>query len=204
MLRELPGFPRNKSVLWDALNLLLFSSTCKCGSATSDELRRLIEAGHARYTKLHLEVESFYLFATVLLNKIADFLEDYFGQARGCSLRSHDQSRRSYEKFAKDKGLTFAKELVDSLEGLQTTVVHYRDKQLAHLVHPRVLKETAFDKLGNSKIVQAYLHPKETDRLIPSPKIHDVMQDIDFYIRQVIELITANRTKSCFKLKPQS
>lgn len=174
------------------------------GSATSDEIERLIETGYAPYTKLHLEVESFYLFATILLNKIANFLEDYFGQARGCSLRSHDQFRKSYEEFAKEKGLTFPKELVKSLERLQTTVVDYRNKQVAHLVHPRVLKGTAFDKLGHSKIIQAYLHPKEADKSIPSREIHDVMQDIDFYIRQVIELITANRSKSCFKLKPQS
>lgn len=174
-------------------------------SATSGEVAGLIEAGQARYTRLHLEIESFYMFATILLNKIANLVEDYFGQARQCSLISHNELRKSYKKFANEKGITIPKELGGNLERLQTTVVDYRNKQVAHLRNPRVLKGTAFDKLGNSKIVLGYIYPRETDKLLSSPKvIDDVMQDIDFYIRQVITLIKTNRSKSRFKLKMQS
>ena len=33
-------------------------------------------------TRLHLEIESFYLFAKILLDKVAHFVEFYFGPGR--------------------------------------------------------------------------------------------------------------------------
>src|SRR4030095_8890693 len=53
---------------------------------TTSELLRLHEEGYALTSRLHLEIESFYLFAKILLDKVAHALEFYFGPARDCSL----------------------------------------------------------------------------------------------------------------------
>ena len=40
--------------------------------------------------QLHLEIESYYLFSKIMLDKIVHALEFYFGQGRKKSLDSHD------------------------------------------------------------------------------------------------------------------
>src|SRR5882762_3216181 len=49
---------------------------------------------------LLLETESFYLFAKILLDKLARALEFYFGQGRSYSLDSHDDLVKNIEGYA--------------------------------------------------------------------------------------------------------
>jgi len=53
-----------------------------------------------------LDIESFYVFAKILLDKLARFIEQYFGQAKGCSLRSHDRFVKSFAKYVERIGLS--------------------------------------------------------------------------------------------------
>jgi hypothetical protein len=55
---------------------------------------------------VHLEIESFYLFAKILLDKVARSLEFYFGQEREKSLDSHDDLVKNFESYAGAKSLT--------------------------------------------------------------------------------------------------
>ena len=48
---------------------------------------------------LHMEIESFYLFAKILLDRVAHFLEFYFGPARKMSFDSHDQLTKNMAKL---------------------------------------------------------------------------------------------------------
>src|SRR5215472_14371638 len=43
------------------------------------------------YVRLQLEVETFYVFAKIVLDKVANAVEFYFGQGRSASLLSHDR-----------------------------------------------------------------------------------------------------------------
>ena len=50
-------------------------------------------------TELHLEIETFHLFAKILLDHAARFIERYFGKSRGLSLDSHDDLVKRIEGF---------------------------------------------------------------------------------------------------------
>src|SRR5262245_7625489 len=56
---------------------------------TSDQLATLNHSTEAN-DLLQLEIESFYLFAKIMLDKVARVIAFYFGQARGLALDSHD------------------------------------------------------------------------------------------------------------------
>ena len=53
------------------------------------EQMRLMEESSRLMTLVHLEIESFYLFAKIFLDNVARFLWVYFGEAQGVSLKSH-------------------------------------------------------------------------------------------------------------------
>ncbi len=63
----------------------------KSGDAFTKEESAFLDQGPVLFNQLHLEIESFDLFAKIFLDKIANFLEFYFESARGLSLDSHDQ-----------------------------------------------------------------------------------------------------------------
>src|SRR5688572_29970565 len=73
----------------------------------TDEQMALLDEGRRLHTLVHLEIESFYLFAKILLDKVALFLQDYFGQVRGISLRSHDKLAKYYIQYGVAKGLIY-------------------------------------------------------------------------------------------------
>src|SRR5438093_7112663 len=70
-------------------NMRMSHSLTKPGShLITQEHRRILEEGYALSTKLHMEIESFYLFAKILLDRVARVLEFYFGPVPGRSLDS--------------------------------------------------------------------------------------------------------------------
>lgn len=83
------------------------------------------------YTHLRLEVESFYLFAKVLLDNIAQMTEFYFGSARGASLDSHDKLTKNFTSYAAQKGLSVPDGFLDAAKRLNVPI-RFRDKEITH------------------------------------------------------------------------
>lgn len=63
----------------------------------------LLEAGRHLSSLVHLEIESFYLFAKILLDKMARSLEFYFGPVRERPLDSHDDLVKNIETYARER-----------------------------------------------------------------------------------------------------
>jgi hypothetical protein len=172
----------------------------------TDEQMRLLEQGQQLTTLVHLEIESFYLFAKILLDKIALFLYGYFGQAYGISLASHDKLTKSYEQYRTAKGLVYPDGFAESLEFLKEYICDYRDKQISHLQNPRAIKGTIYDLHDQTRIAatQLYPTPDELHAQVESKELSDLINAIDKYIQQVIAVIELNRVKTRFSLKEQS
>jgi len=68
--------------------------------------KRLIELN----LKIHLEIETFYSNAKILLDHIAHAIYAHFGQAQHCSLESHDRFLKDFDKYVSQKGLSVLKE----------------------------------------------------------------------------------------------
>lgn len=145
---------------------------------------------------VHLEIESFYLFANILLSKIAQCIEDYFGPARGLTLKSHSNLCKFIEAYAKDKELNLPESWIKSADDLKCAVTDYRDKNIAHFKNPRALHGTTFTKDGVTGMTTIMLYPKETDATSTSRNIDDLYKDISGYCDKFRELIHENQRKS--------
>jgi hypothetical protein len=98
--------------------------------------------------RLHLEIEAFYLFAKILLDKISLAIQFYFGTARSLSLASHDNLTKHIEAYAGTKGLTINPELVEHIRKLKEDISDFRDHQIQHIIdyrQGRTIRGTGFD-----------------------------------------------------------
>jgi hypothetical protein len=152
---------------------------------------------------VHLEIESFYLFAKIFLDKVALFLQDYFGQARGISLRSHDKLTKYQEQYRTLKQLVYPKGFSESLQLLKEHICDYRDKQISHLQNPKATKGTSFKPGGKIQMFVAPLFPNqnELDAQVESKELTELLIDIDTYIQLTINVIELNRNQTRFRLK---
>jgi hypothetical protein len=182
---------------------LMESITAQNIEAMTDEQIHLYTEGPELATLVHLEIESFYLFAKTLLDKVALFLQNYFGQARGISLISHDKLTKSYDQYRIAKGLVYPSGFSESLQFLKEHVCDYRDKQISHLQNPRTNKGTIFSASGQTRIVAVpfFPNPNEIGIQIESSELPELLSSIDTYIQLVITVIELNRAKTRFRLK---
>jgi hypothetical protein len=154
-----------------------------------------------RHAVLHLEIESYFLFAKILLDKVAQFIEDFFGTARGMSLRSHDKWCKSLDAYTQIKKLDVPVGMDEVMHRLRAIIADYRDKQIAHFQNPRAGFGTHISGEGATQIgIDAYF-PKEADKSVTSPTTDEASGLIDTYISQLIELIESNRVRSRYKLR---
>jgi hypothetical protein len=89
---------------------------------------------------LRLEIEGFYLFAKILLDKAARFLEFYFGQVRGTPLDSHDDLAKGWAEFCRQREVAAAPEFDEGARSLKKDIADFRDYQIAHHKNPRTLR----------------------------------------------------------------
>lgn len=185
------------------------------------EQGRLMEESNRLTTLVHLEIESFYLFAKVFLDNVARFFYVYFGQERGVGLKSHDDLSKHHKKYFKAKGLVISEGLSESLTLLKESICDYRDKKIAHELSLRGIKATMWSGSGGARIVggvtrsgkdgwimefipaqgRGMTRLRKGDITGTSAELPQLMEAINAYIRQVIILIESNRAKSRFELK---
>lgn len=123
------------------------------------------------YPRVDLEVQSFYLFAKIMLGAVSQLIAIYFGAASGCSLDSHDKFRKSYNSYASQKGLLEANELLVAIEHLQKTIIDHRDKQYEHFdSRHRPHVATSYQLTDEGEIIVGQSPIVYPDLRLPEPK----------------------------------
>jgi hypothetical protein len=128
--------------------------TCEPGDTTwqlgcLSELSALLNESQSLMLDLHLQIESYYVFAKIVLDDVARAIDYYFGAGRGLSLDSHDDWARKAQAFAAEKGLRLREELIVTITDLKKRVCDFRDQQIAHEKCPRTMQATGW--AGDSK-----------------------------------------------------
>ena len=165
------------------------------------EQGRLMEESTRLTTLVHLEIESFYLFAKVFLDNVARFLHVYFGQARKVRLKSHHDWAGCHEEYCEVKGLVTPEGLSESVILLKECICDYRDKEISHEMSLRRIKATVWGSSGDARIASGIVRPRKGDTTATSAELPQLMEAINAYVRQVITLVESNRSKSRLRLK---
>jgi hypothetical protein len=90
-----------------------------------DEQRAILEETVGLGLAIRLEIETFYLFAKILLDRITYCIQFCFGEAQGISLRSHHKLVSTLDLYAKAKRMTLPTGLQELVSGLQEKIVVY-------------------------------------------------------------------------------
>ena len=162
------------------------------------ELAQVMAESWPLTTRLHLEIESFYLFAKILLDHVARNFELYFGQVRKRSLDSHDDLVRNVAAYATALALTLPDGFMDAAAVLKRDISDHRDYEIAHEKSPRTMHATTFSGKRTS-IASTKLYPKETDKQVETEDLETLLERLDAYLLQVIDFIAINRDKACLK-----
>ena len=162
----------------------------------TDEQMKLHEEGVRLMLLVHLEIESFYLFAKICLDRIAHALEFYFGPVRGRSLDSHDDLVKDFLLYAEAKTLVLPTDFMKVAEALKKDISDYRDYEIAHEKSPRRMSATVFDAEGRMRIAGTSIYPTDKDQQVESKVLHDLAGDLDIYLKLLIEVVKSNRDKT--------
>jgi hypothetical protein len=173
------------------------------GSATPEELQGLKE--QLEYmTLIQLEVESFYLFAKILLDRTAHFIELFFGPARKLSLDSHDQLTKRIETYCSQKQLALPNGLIEMMRGLKTDVSDHRDYRIAHEKSPRTVRGMFVSEDGRLSMTYNRVFPTDSDKHFWTKPLRELFGNIDKYLIQIVAFAEENKDKTRFELKSAS
>lgn len=150
-------------------------------------------------THIQLEIESYYLFAKILLDKVSRFVEFFFGPERGLSLDSHDQMTKCFDAYARNKNLKGYDRVATSLTSLKTDIANFRDYQISHEKSPRTIRGISFSGTGQTSILSTKMYPKVTDVQVQSETPGKLEEDLHLYLREIMLLIQTNRDMSKLK-----
>jgi len=141
----------------------------------------------------HVDLETFYLFAKIVLERAAQYVELYFGSEPKLSIRTHDRLRANFSEFAQRRGLVVP-------DGFNDTFAH---------VHDMVFTHQAESATNDARVAQSPsdLMIAHTDNT-PGPNgtspgvmrlsltTGQLLNVVDAYLRTVLELIRANPNRA--------
>ncbi|HUK37145.1 MAG TPA: hypothetical protein VLV86_24685 [Vicinamibacterales bacterium] len=158
-------------------------------------------------TKVRLEIESFYLFAKMLLDEIARLIEFFFGPGQGLSLASHDSLTKYLAAYSQAKHLDEPDRVVDAAIVLKADIADFRDYQISHHQNPRTTRVIMPDASG-ARMMLVPIYPTERElqqQQKESKHLAGLLQRVDAYLIATVDFIEHNqhRTKLSVLEEPQ-
>lgn len=142
-----------------------------------------------------LEVECFYLLAKIMLDRIAHFLEFYFGRAKGLSLDSHDDLSRRFKSYCLTKGLVADERLLKMIADLRKRVSDFRDYHISHEKSGRTIRGIGRSSSGHVIMPMARIYARRSDKPVESEDLVTLSVPIDEYILGVLDFLRRNRSR---------
>ena len=153
--------------------------------------------------KLHLAIESFYIFSQVLLDRIADSIRYFFGIKYDGLGSTHIKLKAKWDKFVVHKNIEVKPlDIYSQMESLGEIVTKYRNTEIQHLSEPRKLFGSTWGPDKKVKIYSNVLYPTESESeniaLIQKSTIDPskLLSDLKTYAISVTELFTVNFNRS--------
>ena len=148
---------------------------------------------------VHLEIESFYLFAKILLDRVADTFALFFlGHLFGGLGSSHRKLTKRLASICQEKKLRPGK-LLNITQDLQKRVVDHRTEVIEHLHEPRYSPGSHIGADGKIRIDMGLVSATDADhdfdtRTTEAPA--DLMSTLDDYLDEMAAFMRANWAKS--------
>lgn len=152
---------------------------------------------------LHLRIETFYLVADILLDRVAKTFEWHFGQPAeklGPRLAKHDHMEKNLVPYAEEKQLSPPEALPQLARQLRKRIRTYRNRLIVHANDLRTIRATIISSLHDEQqeaaISTSRVFAKEGDpRAVTSETPQALLRPIAEYVVVVVDYIQANFDK---------
>jgi len=166
------------------------------------ELAVLHTEGGRLGTEVHLQIESFYLFAKIILDDVARALEFYFGSANGLALDSHDDLSKKLTRYAVARNLDVSPKFIAKVVNLRERICDFRDQKISHEKSPRTMQGSMWHADGHPRIMMTRIYPRDTDpQQAESEPLDELRVAIDSYLEEVVAFIRSNESRTNLKLE---
>lgn len=140
------------------------------------------------------EVESFYVFLKILLDRTAETFAKYFGDIKLTKRGStHRHLARDIETIAETRGLALDAGLVQLMRDFVDRVIGYRNDAIEHVptLHPVLLATSTVTAEGGHDI---HIAGAGAPTASESPEV--LLRDADRYLVMLVDCLEANRARS--------
>jgi hypothetical protein len=175
------------------------SGTRELSQEEVEEIHRQAEC----QSRILMDSEAFYLFGTIFMDRVACFIEHYFGRPKVGRIDSHRKLKNKLADYADEKGLTLPEGLSDSAQWLEANLCEHRDREITHDKSSRSLRFLSFSGDGGMHASKSKLYPAESDEQVDALPLPDLKARIDRYVGELISLIEANRARTCYRLRAE-
>lgn len=180
-------------------------------TTSSDELHeRMIHRGNATTTmslddeqllqrvgrlglELRLEIESFYLFAYILLDKVAAAIAFYFEGNATTGWHKHATLIKRFDDYTRNKGLTNPDRFSELASALGQHIAGFRNFQIVHEAGMRAIRGTGWRTGEGARLTVSNLYPDPDEPHYETRPLNQLLAEIDDYLSLVIQVITLNR-----------
>jgi hypothetical protein len=146
---------------------------------------------------IHLDIESFFVFANILLDRVASTCRYYFWKRADWN---HRQLMDSFENISRRKGLRLPDpDLLKMPCNLHGRIVSYRNTRVEHVEEPRVLFGTMWGLDKKARIAPSIIYPVGDEAKTaqePTGDIEEIMALLDQYLTAILDFFEANADKS--------
>ena len=157
------------------------------------EMQRTADIGN----RLHLEIESFHIFANILLDRIASTFRYYFWKKANWN---HRHLMTNLESICVSRKFQLPDtELLKMPRELDEKIVAYRNTRVEHVEEPRLLFATTWGADKKAKIYPTLLYPTDGEAKSvqkPSADIDELMALLDRYMIALLNFFEANADQS--------
>ena len=170
------------------------------------EEQQLLKASWEAMRLVQYRIESFYVFAKILLDRIADMLLITFDLARPRFGSSHFRVLARLDA-GWARGWPHAEELRRQVGELKATVVDFKTEVLEHLEQFRQTRGISIGPDQQVRVSAAgMLYPEPTDTIEPlsTENLYELAARIDRYIDAVASFIEANAERSILLRPPEA
>ena len=146
---------------------------------------------------VHLEVESFYQFAKILLDRVADTIVLYFGDKRAPYGSSHSQLvTKQFARLCSTHALA-GQTVKPLMDDLHSRIVRHETDVIEHLKNPKLVPGTSFGADGRAGISMGMLAPQPEEDTFPATEDPAVLfEAIETYIEAVVDFLERHRDQS--------
>jgi hypothetical protein len=140
---------------------------------------------------LRMEIESFYLFARILLDKVAFAVHFYFGL---------NQSGHSLLTKQLDKaGLPTSERLRTLAKDLGKQIGGFRSEQITHQKELRAIRATGYRTGEGPRVILSNLYPTDGDQQHESRPLEELIATIDNYLSEIMAFLVVNREQTALQ-----